>query len=42
MTYHYYINTGRFVGGSGDSAIKTFGYSGSGQVIKCNIKNTVS
>ncbi|CAK57728.1 unnamed protein product (macronuclear) [Paramecium tetraurelia] len=31
MTYHYYINTGRFVGGSGDSAIKTFGYSGSGQ-----------
>lgn len=30
MTYHYYTNTGRFVGGSGDSAIKTYGYSGSG------------
>jgi hypothetical protein len=30
MTFYYYINTGRFVGGSGDSTINTFGYSGAG------------
>lgn len=31
MTYHYYQNTGRFVGGSGEYAINTHGYSGQGE-----------
>ena len=30
MTYTYYINTARFVGGSGEWRIDTKGYSGSG------------
>lgn len=32
MTFYYFINTGRFFGGSGDSSISTFGYSGAGKV----------
>ncbi|CAD8198102.1 unnamed protein product [Paramecium octaurelia] len=31
MTFYYFINTGRFYGGSGDSQINTFGYSGAGK-----------
>lgn len=31
MTYHYYQNTGRFRGGSGDYAIDTHCYSGQGE-----------
>lgn len=31
MTYHYYQNTGRFVGGKGDYKINTIGYSGQGE-----------
>ena len=30
MTYTFYINTGRFAGGSGEWRIDTKGYSGSG------------
>jgi hypothetical protein len=30
MTYRYYQNTGRFIGGSGAYAINTHGYSGQG------------
>lgn len=30
MTYKFYQNTGRFIGGSGDSYIDTKGYSGRG------------
>ena len=30
MTYHYYQNTGRFKGGSGEYAINTLAYSGQG------------
>ena len=33
MIFYYFTNTGRFFGGSGDSAINTFGYSGAGKVI---------
>ncbi len=29
-TYYYFINTGRFRGGSGNYAINVLGYSGSG------------
>jgi hypothetical protein len=31
MTYHYYQNTGRFVGGSGNYAVNTHAYSGQGE-----------
>jgi len=31
MTYYYYQNTGRLIGGSGDYAINTHGYSGQGE-----------
>jgi hypothetical protein len=31
MTYHYYQNTGRFKGGSGEYAIDTLAYSGQGE-----------
>lgn len=31
MTYHYYQNTGKFVGGKGDYKINTLGYSGQGE-----------
>ena len=31
MTYTYYQNTGRFIGGSGDYKIDTHGYSGQGK-----------
>lgn len=31
MTYKFYQNTGRFVGGSGQSSIDTKGYSGRGK-----------
>ena len=31
MTYHYYQNTGRFVGGSGEYAVNTHAYSGQGE-----------
>jgi hypothetical protein len=30
QTYHFYQNTGRFIGGSGDSAVNTKTYSGTG------------
>lgn len=33
MTYVYYQKTGRFVGGSGESRIDTYGYSGYGVFI---------
>jgi hypothetical protein len=31
MTYRYYQNTGKFIGGSGDYFINTTGYSGAGE-----------
>jgi hypothetical protein len=41
MTYHYYQNTGRFVGGSGDYAVNTHGYSGSGDGLNNPAKQCV-
>ncbi len=31
MTYRYYQDTGRFIGGSGEYAVNTHGYSGQGE-----------
>jgi len=40
MNYTFYINTGHFIGGSGEWAIDTYGYSGNsnqkGEVILSN------
>lgn len=42
MTYHYYQNTGRFKGGSGDYAINTVCYSGQGEGYNNPAKQCVS
>ncbi len=42
MTYHYYQNTGRFRGGSGDYAIDTHCYSGQGEGYNNPAKQCVS
>jgi hypothetical protein len=31
MTYYYYQNTGKFIGGVGNYSINTYGYSGQGK-----------
>jgi hypothetical protein len=41
MTYHYYQNTGRFVGGSGEYAVNTHAYSGSGDGLNNPAKQCV-
>jgi hypothetical protein len=41
MTYHYYQNTGRFVGGSGAYAVNTHAYSGSGDGLNNPAKQCV-